>query len=251
MPEYLVFRLYGPMTSWGGIAVGEYRPGEKSPAKSAILGLIGASLGIRRDDAAAQARLRDGYLMATIAHTPASLLRDYHTTQVAPEIARKRNWRFATRREELSIPRETLNTVLSTREYLCDAFYTVCLQAATAKPPYPLAEIAERLRKPVFAPYLGRKSCPLALPVQSQVVAGANLYEALKTASFRDREILRQLPGRGDVGTLFWEEGEETGFSTGPSYATPRRDLPTNRSKWLFEERVEHEARIVIPEEVQ
>ncbi len=98
MPEYLVFRLYGPMASWGGIAVGEYRPGEKSPTKSAILGLIGAALGIRRDDAVAQARLRDSYRMATIAHAPGTLLRDYHTTQVAPEIARKRNWKFATRR---------------------------------------------------------------------------------------------------------------------------------------------------------
>ncbi len=251
MPEYLVFRLYGPMASWGGIAVGEYRPGERSPAKSAILGLIGAALGIRRDDASAQARLRDGYRMATIAHTPGSLLRDYHTTQVAPEIARKRNWKFATRREELSIPRETLNTILSTREYLCDAFYTVCLWGATTEPPYPLAEIAERLRNPVFTLYLGRKSCPIALPVQSQIVTGASLRDALKTASFQDQALLKWLPGRSAEGVLFWEGNEEIGFSAGPVYATPRRDIPTDRSKWLFEERVEHETRIEIPEEVR
>ena len=247
MPEYLIFRLYGPMASWGGIAVGEFRPGEKSPTKSAILGLIGAALGIRRDDAAAQARLQGGYLMATIAHTPGSLLRDYHTTQVAPEIARKRNWRFATRGEELSLPRETL----STREYLCDALYTVCLWEATAEPPYPLAEIAERLRKPVFALYLGRKSCPLALPVQSQIVTGVNLHEALTTASFQDQKLLTWLPGRGSEGTLFWEGSDEVGFPAGPAYATPRRDHPTNRSKWLFEERIEREARVKIPEMVQ
>lgn len=251
MPDYLVFRLYGPMASWGGIAVGEYRPGERSPAKSAILGLIGAALGVRRDDAAAQARLRDGYRMATIAHTPGSLLRDYHTTQVAPEIAKKRNWKFATRREELSIPREALNTVLSSREYLCDSFYTVCLWGATGEPPYRLAEIAERLKNPVFALYLGRKSCPIALPVQPQIVTGANLYEALKTATFLDQELLKRLPGRNAEGMLFWEGDEETGFSAGPAYATPRRDLPTNRSKWLFEERMEREARIEIPEEVR
>ncbi|MCK9342498.1 MAG: type I-E CRISPR-associated protein Cas5/CasD [Massilibacteroides sp.] len=251
MPEYLVFRLYGPMASWGGIAVGEYRPGEKSPTKSAILGLIGAALGVRRDDAVAQARLRDGYRMATIAHAPGSLLRDYHTTQVAPEIARKRNWKFATRREELSLPRETLKTILSTREYLCDALYTVCLWGATSELPYPLTEIGERLRKPVFTLSLGRKSCPLALPIQSQVVTGANLHEALKAASFHDQELLMRLPGRGARGTLFWEGDEETGFAAGPAYSAPRRDVPTNRSKWLFEERVEHEARVEIPEEVR
>ncbi|WP_292366560.1 MULTISPECIES: type I-E CRISPR-associated protein Cas5/CasD [unclassified Methanoculleus] len=251
MPEYLVFRLYGPMASWGGIAVGEYRPGERSPTKSAILGLIGAALGIRRDDTTTQARLRDGYRMATIAHTPGNLLRDYHTTQVAPEIARKRNWKFATRREELSIPRDMLNTILSTREYLCDAFYTVCLWETTAEPPYPLAEIAERLKSPVFTLYLGRKSCPIALPVQSQIVTGANLQEALEKASFKDGSFLKGLPGRGAEGMLFWEGDEETGFSTGAAYATPRRDIPTDRSKWLFEERVEHEARVEIPEEVR
>ncbi len=251
MPEYLVFRLYGPMASWGGIAVGEYRPGEKSPTKSAVLGLIGAALGVRRDDAATQARLRDGYRMATIAHTPGSLLRDYHTTQVAPEIARKRNWRFATRREELSLSRETLNTILSTREYLCDAFYTVCLRGATAEPPYPLAEIAERLRNPVFTLYLGRKSCPIALPVQAQIVTGTNLHEALKAAAFQDQEFLKKLPERGAEGILCWEGDDETGFPAEAAYATPRRDLPTDRAKWLFEERVEREARVTIPEEVR
>ncbi len=251
MPEYLAFRLYGPMASWGGIAVGEYRPGERSPAKSAILGLVGAALGIRRDDAAAQARLRDGYRMATIAHTPGSLLRDYHTTQVAPEIAKKRAWKFATRREELSIPRETLNTILSTREYLCDAFYTVCLWGATANPPYPLAEIAERLKNPVFALYLGRKSCPIALPVQSQILTGTDLHEALKTASFKDQDLLKRLPGRNAEGMLFWEGDEATRFASGPAYSTPRRDLPADRSKWLFEERIECEARIEIPKEVR
>lgn len=251
MPEYLVFRLYGPMVSWGGIAVGEYRPGERSPTKSAILGLIGAALGVRRDDAAAQAHLRDGYLMAAIAHTPGSLLRDYHTTQVAPDIARKRAWKFATRREELSTPRESLNTILSTREYLCDAFYTICLWKAEAEPPYSLTEIGERLRNPVFTLYLGRKSCPIAFPVQPQIVSGANLHEALETASFQDQDLLRMLPGRSTEGMLFWEGNEETGFSTGPTYATPRRDLPTNRSKWLFEERIEREARIEIPKEVR
>jgi len=251
MPEYLVFRLYGPLASWGGIAVGEYRPAERSPAKSAILGLIGAALGIRSDDAAAQARLRDGYLMATIAHTPGTLLRDYHTTQVAPRIARKRNWEFATRREELSIPREALNTILSTREYLCDAFYTVCLWGATGNLPYSLVEIAQSLKNPVFTLYLGRKSCPIGLPVQSQVITGANLYEALKTASFRDQDLLKWLPGKNAEGMLFWEGNEEIGFHSGPVYSTPRRDLPTDRSKWLFEERIEHEARIEIPEEVR
>ena len=50
--DYLVFRLYGPMCSWGDIAVGEVRPSTVHPAKSAILGLIAAALGIKRPDTA-------------------------------------------------------------------------------------------------------------------------------------------------------------------------------------------------------
>jgi CRISPR system Cascade subunit CasD len=35
--EYLLFRLYGPMASWGEIAVGEMRHSEVKPSKSALL----------------------------------------------------------------------------------------------------------------------------------------------------------------------------------------------------------------------
>ncbi len=247
MPEYLVFRLYGPMVSWGGIAVGEYRPAERSPSKSAVLGIVAAALGIRRDDTAGQACLRDGYLMASITHTRGTLLRDYHTTQVAPEIAKKRHWRFFTRREEMSIPRDDLSTILSTREYLCDVIYTICLREAGANPPYTLAEIAEGLRHPVFALYLGRKSCPLALPLQPQVVKGANLREALEKVTFHDDIYLRQVPGRTETGILCWEGSEENGFATGAEYTVPRRDVPLDTMKRLFAERDEHEARIEIP----
>ena len=50
--DILVFRLYGPMASWGEIAVGENRHTANYPSKSALLGLLGAALGIERDDEA-------------------------------------------------------------------------------------------------------------------------------------------------------------------------------------------------------
>ena len=48
--ECLLFRLYGPLASWGEIAVGESRHTAVYPSKSALLGLLAASLGIRRDE---------------------------------------------------------------------------------------------------------------------------------------------------------------------------------------------------------
>nr|WP_284509571.1 CRISPR-associated protein Cas5 [Salinivibrio costicola] len=48
MRDYLVFRLYGPLASWGEPAVGGDRPTSAYPSRSAVLGLLGAALGIKR-----------------------------------------------------------------------------------------------------------------------------------------------------------------------------------------------------------
>ena len=62
--EYLVFRLYGPMASWGQAAVGGDRPTAMAPGKAAIIGLLGAALGVERDDEAGQQRLFDTIVVA-------------------------------------------------------------------------------------------------------------------------------------------------------------------------------------------
>ena len=46
MTDYLLLRLYGPLASWGEIAVGESRHSAVQPSRSALLGLLGAALGI-------------------------------------------------------------------------------------------------------------------------------------------------------------------------------------------------------------
>src|SRR6056297_3475917 len=96
--KYLVFRLYGPLSAWGGIAVGESRHSAVYPSKSALLGLLAAALGIRRDEEARQAALAAGYQFAVKVLRTGSLLRDYHTTQV-PDSAGKLVYR--TRCDEL------------------------------------------------------------------------------------------------------------------------------------------------------
>lgn len=251
MPEYLIVRLYGPLASWGGIAVGQYRPAENHPSMSGVLGLVAAALGVRREDAVEQAALRESYQMAALVHAEGTLLRDYHTTQVPSATVKKRAWPFATRREELSMPRDHLNTILSSREYYCDVLATVALWPTVDDPPYSLAEIAEALRHPAFVPYLGRKSCPLALPLMPQVVEGADLHEACDAVQFPDQEILSGIPGRGDSGTLFWDGEGVTGFESKSTYTAPKRDVPLDRMTWQFAERDEHQARVLVPEGVR
>ena len=49
MNDYLLFRLYGALASWGDIAVGNIRPSYGYPSKSSVIGLIAAALGVKRD----------------------------------------------------------------------------------------------------------------------------------------------------------------------------------------------------------
>lgn len=50
MSQYLIFQLHGPMASWGVDAPGEVRHTHELPSRSALLGLLAAGVGIRRDD---------------------------------------------------------------------------------------------------------------------------------------------------------------------------------------------------------
>ena len=88
MADYLVFRLYGPLASWGEIAVGESRHSAAYPSRSALIGLLGAALGIERDDEAGQQALAAGYRFGVKLHAAGHPLRDYHTVQRGPELKR-------------------------------------------------------------------------------------------------------------------------------------------------------------------
>ncbi len=236
MADYLLFRLYGPLASWGVIAVGQERGSDTQPSKSAMIGLLAAALGIRRDEEARLAALAVGYGFAVRVESAGVLLRDYHTAQV-PSASDMKKRPHRTRRDELLIPRNDLNTVLSSREYRCDALYTVAMWALPDAP-HSLAALAAALMKPQFMLYLGRKSCPLALPVQAQVVTAEHLAAALSQASFPDQAILKDHLKRDSSPTLHWEEGiEEHGLTA--LLTVTRRDQPLNRRRWQFRERRE------------
>ena len=141
MTDYLVFHLYGPMASWGETAVGEFRPSSDHPSRSAILGLIAASLGVRREDAETLKSIAASYALAIAVESSGTLLRDYHTTAVPPSGKGKNRRHYATRKDELSGPRDGLSTILSSRDYRCDSKYLVCMWRRTEESPYTLSDI--------------------------------------------------------------------------------------------------------------
>lgn len=250
--DYLLFRLYGPMASWGEIAVGETRHTASNPSKSAIIGLIAASLGIKRNDTEKQIQMQQGYAVAVEVHSKGTLLRDYHTTQVPDSVGK---FTYRTRRDELVLGKARLGTILSSREYRSDALALVAVRAFPGAP-HDLQTIKEHLEEPRFHLYLGRKSCPLAAPMNPQIIEDKkNYFEAFKiyrhkpmmptdkacedTLSDRDAYWLLQ----GDDRHYYWE-GEAADFSDTLDLSRVqtriRHDQPLSRERWQFSPRQEH-----------
>lgn len=247
MQEYLVCSLYGPLCSWGDIAVGEVRPSTMHPAKSAVLGLLAAALGLKRPDTApeetertaleaAHRAMAHGYGYAVRVDAPGTPLVDYHTIQVPPSGSGRNRRHFATRRDELTtLPRSDLATILSRREYRVDAYYTLALWPRAAVP-YPLTVLAARLQEPTFPLYLGRKSCPLALPLAPRVVMADSIIAAMAQAQGRD-DFLQPLLSPATRPALYWDEDGEAGIPMEHTFT--RRDAVHSRHRWQFMPRSE------------
>ncbi|HIJ95860.1 MAG TPA: type I-E CRISPR-associated protein Cas5/CasD [Desulfuromonadales bacterium] len=235
MADYLVFQLYGPMAAWGDIAVGEYRPSFAHPSKSAIIGLLAAALGIRRDEEERQNTLVAACYFAVRVDSMGALLRDYHTIQVPSSGTATKPKKFHTRKAELAD--SNLNTILSSRDYRCDAVYTV---AVTLRDNafFSVEKIAGALRKPVFTLYLGRKSCPLAFPLAPQVVSAETVKDAMCTALVPD-ELKSLILEKSYL--AYWE-GEHGGYAR--EQVITRRDEPLSRKRWQFSDRKENFATV-------
>lgn len=238
MTTFLLFRLYGVMAAWGEAAVGEIRPSALHPTRSALLGLLGAALGLRRSEEAAFAELGRVLRFAVRVDSAGIPLSDYHTAQVTPP---RRGEILPTRPAQLRERRDALQTILSRRDYRCDALYTVAAWQRGESPGRDLPRLSAALERPVFPLYLGRKSCPPALPLGPRLVEAESLLEAL--AQLPPLEGLpfglsNRLNPAGGL-SLFWEgEGPETA-GLQPEQAFTRRDDPTSRSRWLFKNRRE------------
>lgn len=244
MNELLVFRLFGPLASWGEVAVGEVRPSAVRPTRSALLGLLGAALGIRRADDEGHAALSSAFGFAVRADAPGVPLIDYHTV----------NWRrpkrevVLTRADELRAPRHELRTVQSQRHYRCDAVTTVAV-AARDPARWSLADLRAALERPVFTLSLGRKACAPALPLGAEIVAAPTLVEAFRLYDEK-RPLagkLRRLTRRADAVEIAWDDslGTPSGLEpTGQRYVE-RRDDPLSRVRWRFSVRREVVAHVL------
>ncbi|HRP70040.1 MAG TPA: type I-E CRISPR-associated protein Cas5/CasD [Turneriella sp.] len=236
MREYLLFRLYGPLASWGDIAVGEYRPSYSYPSKSAICGLLAAALGIDRIDDESHLDLSRSVQFALCVLAPGSLLRDYHTIQTPGNTRRH----LSTRKDELA-DRLNIATILSSRDYRMDAAYDACISLKEDSQ-YDLAQIKGALERPKYTLYLGRKSCVVALPLCPRLLQAESALRALQAYEtvLKDQEggIKSEVSGLlagGNSVTYLWEEDNSDEYT----HIQTRRDSVLSRRRWQFAERQE------------
>jgi CRISPR system Cascade subunit CasD len=254
--DILVFQLQAPMSSWGEPAVGEYRGTATQPGLSALIGLLGAALGLQRQDDEGLAALRDGYGYAVALLDSGRLLRDYQTAQVPPRAALKGH-PHTSRRDELAVPKRALSTVLSTRDYRVDAASLVALAPrAGYQARYDLPTLASALRNPRYPLYLGRKSCPPAAPLWPQVLEAEDAlsaFSAYRTMHQSARESALNQPIHHTTQPRWHRPPLEAlptiqavhvdGYLAAGcdiTMSTPRKDRPIRRQGWQFGDRTEH-----------
>lgn len=227
--EHLVMRLTAPLASWGEPAVGEFRPTATWPGESSILGLLGAALGLEREDAAKQISLQQSFRFAVGVVSEGDLLRDYHTAQT-PSRSDMKNRPHRTRKDELSIPKPDLNTILSTRDYRQNGSWLIAV-IRTPDALWTLQQLVAAIEFPRFVLYLGRKSCPLAAPAAPRCIDAPNVHDAFN-------QYIQQFSERIKLTRLVWGDGVSAGVMA--DYSVPRKDRVIARKGWKFGDRMEH-----------
>ncbi|WP_096178655.1 type I-E CRISPR-associated protein Cas5/CasD [Escherichia coli] len=142
MRSYLILRLAGPMQAWGQPTFEGTRPTGRFPTRSGLLGLLGACLGIQRDDTSSlqalsesvQFAVRCDELILDDRRVSVTGLRDYHTVLGARE-----DYRGLKSHE----------TIQTWREYLCDASFTVALWL-TPQATMVMSELEKAVLKPRY-----------------------------------------------------------------------------------------------------
>ena len=222
MREYLAFCLCAPMAAFGHYAGHERRGSDTVPARSGVLGLVGAAMGVARSDPNGQKALR-ALRVAVQPLTHSTALRDYHTVQTVP-----RKFKFpATRRDalEAAAAERAVNTTITLRDYRSDVAVAIAVWANEA--PWPLTRIAESLRTPKYVLYAGRKSCPLSAPLAPDIVRAADPLQAVRAVPVPD---WLPSPVRGSVTSDPFGGGNPDRIELGPVD-------PLDRNQWHFSQR--------------
>ena len=152
-PRWLVLHLAAPLMSFGGVAVDQVGPTRRSPAASALTGLIGNALGLDWSDRAAHQDLQERLIFASALIREGHVLTDSQNAQLS-----KSDKGWTTRgtpegRDGASYDAPHRRR----RDYLADAELRVVLRLTEGRPD--LDMLAEALNRPARPLFIGRKPC--------------------------------------------------------------------------------------------
>lgn len=180
MVPQLCFTLMAPYGAWGAAspssATTAWKATELDPPKSAIIGLLGAAMGMERATLGALAAdlriaVRTGLRPR---HEPRP---DYHTISRARRPEGRQHWsRFEELRASLAGSDES-GAILSKREYWTCGLWGVAVAAVGQGTN--LSTLADALAGPRWVLYAGRKSCMLGLPPDPELLEAAGPVAAL------------------------------------------------------------------------
>lgn len=215
MTHYLVFTLAANLGAMGELAGHERRGTLDWPGHSAIIGLLGAALGWRRED---DFSVLDVLRMAVAIFDSGTTLRDYHTVQTVPSAKARRP---ESRPEALRAARNSLNTIITLRDYRCTPLFGVAL----CNGEYALLErLQQALLRPAFTLYLGRKSCPLAAPLAPRIVSADGPAQALAhlvLPPWRSAAVANRMAADPEM-------------LARPTHREQRNDIAIDRRRWHF-----------------
>jgi CRISPR system Cascade subunit CasD len=171
----LFLRLEGPLQSWGVRSRWDPRDTSLEPTKSGVVGLLACALGWGRDRDDDLRNLSQSLTFGVRIDRPGRLLRDYQTVFGGVMSAGGK-----IKVTQSSGERET---VVSPRQYLADASFLAVVQGSDDL----IERLAQALQNPHWPLYLGRKSCPPAVPPFDGVGEFDALQEALERRPRLDR----------------------------------------------------------------
>ncbi|MGA9750923.1 MAG: type I-E CRISPR-associated protein Cas5/CasD [Acidobacteriota bacterium] len=176
-PNTLFLRLEGPLQAWGANSKFVIRRTMEVPTKSGVLGLVCCAMGLSRQAAREKLYALDCLALGVRIDRAGTRWWDYHTVGAGYGLltAEGKVKRTASTKE--------IETLVSRREYLCDASFLAVLQGA----PGLISEIKEALDRPVWPLFLGRKSCPPSVPIFEAESLCDNLLCAMGEREWRPR----------------------------------------------------------------
>ena len=161
----LLLRLEGPLQSWGIRSRWDVRDTALEPTKSGVIGLLGCALGYPVHDPRLE-QLSDAIYFGVRTEYPGKVATDYQTiTDFVPTAAGQYKSRGGVKSlEAIRRDGDAAATIISPRAYLEDAAFLVALEQRNAGDDL-LKECAEKLQRPAWPMFLGRKSCIPSRPV--------------------------------------------------------------------------------------